>query len=151
MYGLLVLFVVRNKGFAGYHDVCSLWPVWGYIKYVIKLIFEIQQIPCVFVGFFISFKSALLDKMEKMWYNISATQIAYFNRWRENTLVKSVFSLSSYLQRSGICVATMRGMHFFGAFLRGRTFCLGGAGERGHIPNSIHRSQRDLWSISPWR
>ena len=31
----------------------------------------------------------------------------------------------------------------------GALFILEVLGERGYIPNSIHRSQRDLWSISP--
>ena len=65
---------------------------------------------------------ALLTKGQKCGTICTLHKLHMFNRWRENTLVKSVFSLSSHLQRSGICVATMRGMHFFGAFLLGRTF-----------------------------
>ena len=70
----------------------------------------------------LSNSQVLLTNRQKCGTIYTLHKLHIFNRWRENTLVKSVFSLSSYLQRSSICVATMRGMHFFGAFLLGRTF-----------------------------
>ena len=48
-----------------------------------------------------------------------------FSSIRENTLVKSVFSLFSYRIGESLC-SNIRGEHFFGAFLRGRTFCFFG-------------------------
>ena len=66
----------------------------------------------------------LLTNQQRCGKIYSLHKLHIFIRWRENTLVKSVFSLSSYLHRLGICVATMRGMHFFGAFLHGAHFLL---------------------------
>ena len=68
------------------------------------------------VIFLLNFQ-ALLTNRQKHGTIYTLHKLHMFIRWRENTLVKSVFSLSSYLHRLGICVATMRGMHFFGAFL----------------------------------
>ena len=55
---------------------------------------------------------SLIDKSAETWYNIYATQTAYFSLIRENTLVKSVFSLFSFRIGESLC-SNIRGGAFF--------------------------------------
>ncbi len=65
----------------------------------------------IFTNFFI----VIIDFSIDIWYNIHATQTAYFLSDTENTLVKSVFSYSHTVSER-VCVATIEGKHFFGAY-----------------------------------
>ena len=61
----------------------------------------------------------------KMWYNVFATQISYFFRQKGKYFGKKCFlSFLIPFVGFGICVAAIRGMHFFGAWLRLRTFLI---------------------------
>ena len=63
-----------------------------------------------------------------MWYNVHATQTAYFSLIRENTLVKSVFSLFSYRIGESLC-SNIRGGAFFRCIPSGVHFFIFGWGE----------------------
>ena len=76
-----------------------------------------------------------------MWYNVHATQTAYFSLIRENTLVKSVFSLFSYRIGESLC-SNIRGEAFFRCIPSGVHLFICGWG--GYMNKDISRKVIDV-------
>ena len=70
---------------------------------------------------FLSNSQASLTNRVKCGIMFTLHKLHIFSPLRENTLVKSVFSLFSYRIGESLC-SNIRGEAFFGAFLRGCTF-----------------------------
>ena len=98
------------------------------------------KIPCPFfltrtdlikdtkVIIFLSNSQASLTNRVKCGTMFTLHKLHIFSLIRENTLVKSVFSLFSYRIGESLC-SNIRGKHFFGAFLRGCTFLYADEGD----------------------